>query len=167
MNENKKQLIIWVYALVSIAIIIALILIFKKDKVEIEPVNNEEDSVLVVDEPKQVNKVISTKKAIISPEIDELNNISYTEAFMKYREGRLIQFAGNCQAHPYRMVLSNGSELMLDNRSENKEIISLGDTKHTLTPYGFKIIRLDVPEIPTTFLIDCAVSQNVNTLIIE
>lgn len=150
--------------IVTILFIISLISVFKKDKVEI--VDNGDRSDSLITETEETEKVVYKKKEV-APVVDNLNNISYTEAFMKYNNGRLIQFAENCQSHPNRMVIATGSELMLDNRSENKEVISLGDAKYTLDPYGFKIIKLNPDQIPTTYLIDCAISQNVNTLIVE
>ncbi len=122
----------------------------------------------IIKAPKQSTKVVYKKRKIKPvPLIKKLNRISYTEAFMKYHNGNLIQFTENCQSSPSRMVIANGSDLMLDNRSPNKEVISIANIKYTLDPYGFEIIRLNSPKTPVTNLIDCTVSRNVNTLIIE
>ncbi len=163
MKEYKKEIIISGSVLIAVIIVIGLISLFKKTKVE-APV---EGSVSILTRVEDKPAEVAPRKRKAAPVVDELNNISYTEAIMKYREGRLIQFSENCQSSPYRMVIANGSELMLDNRSENKEIISIGNTKHTLAPYGFKVIKVSEPTVPATHLIDCALSQNVNTLIVE
>ena len=170
-KKYKKEILLVAAILVTIIFIISLIFLFKKDKTEEpKPINQNDSTLLETEtetESEQEEKVVYKKKGAVASEVDNLNNLSYTEAFMKYNDGRLIQFAENCQSHPNRMVIANGSEIMLDNRSLNKEIISIGDEKYTLAPYGFKIIKLNLNQIPTTYLIDCTISQNVNTLIVE
>ncbi len=169
MKNNKKEIYIGLAVLVSVIFVVSLISVFKKKKVEAPIANNELDNLLTASVvPLPSKKVYRKRKTMnVLSEMDKLNNISYTEAIMKYNDGHLIQFAENCQSNPYRMVIANGSELMLDNRSSNKEIISIGNTKYNLSPYGFRIIKLNELNVPATNLIDCTISKNVNTLIVE
>jgi hypothetical protein len=86
---------------------------------------------------------------------------------MKYYDGNILQFDSNCQSHPASLAIANGSQLLLDNRSNNSEVITIGENKYTLDPYGYKVITLNIPKVPEAFTIDCKVAQNVSTLIVE
>jgi len=176
MKKNNKEIYIGAAVLVTVIFIASLISVFNKHKLE-APVNaNEEvstplDTQLSAQNTTKINKRVarSSKANVNTANTEEvkLNGISYTEAYMKYNDGHIIQFSDNCQSSPYRIVLKNGSELMLDNRSTKKEIVSIGDARYNLGAYGFKVIRLKEVKTPSTNLIDCTTSQNVNTLIIE
>ncbi len=156
MKYNKKTLI--TACILATALIIAFVFSLKNKKVE-APLSVPVVSTPTIAQPKYFSRPKVIVENVIMP--------SYTESFMKYYNGNIIQFANNCQSHPYSLVIANGSKIMLDNRSPNAEVITIGDNKYNLGPYGYQIITLNVPQIPTTFTIDCKFAQNVNTLIIQ
>ncbi len=165
-EEHKREIFIGIAVLIAVILVIIFFFVFKKNKVE-APMKQPVASI-ITPKPKKPAKIIHRRKKIVAlSELDKLNKISYTEAFMKYRNGHIIQFSKNCQSSPYYLVVPKGSNLMLDNRSDSREVISIGDNKYDLDPYGFEIIHLSTPKVPTKHLISCTVSRNVNTLIIE
>ncbi len=92
-------------------------------------------------------------------------SISYQNALVQYKDAR-IQLDKNCQATPNNMTFKNGTNIMIDNRSEKIRTIKVGSV-FSIKPYGFKIVRLSSSTLPATWYVDCDKSQNVATLIIQ
>lgn len=158
-KTHKKECIIGGAVIIAL-IIICLAYNFKHKKV-IAPVL-ENNPVVSTPETVPMQKISNKKSVSTNPE-----TLTYTEAYMKYNHGSILQFDKNCQSHPNNMVITNGSKIMLDNRGDNAEMIKIGDMSYSLDAYGFKIVTVDVSKIPTTYSIDCKFAQNVNTLTIE
>ncbi len=154
--KNKKELIVG-GSIVAVLLIIGFVFTIKHKKAEAPLANIPTVTAPAAVIPKKHLKV--TK--IDAPEL------TYTEAYTKYNNGHLIQFGPNCQSIPVATVLSNGSALMLDNRSNTAEVITIGDNNYALAPYNFSIINLNVAQTPATFSIDCKAGENVHTLVIE
>lgn len=162
--KNRKEDVIFV------AVLLVLVLVFivfkvinnKKAKEAAEVIAPEVIAPAVEGQPAKV-VIIKKKKpaATIWPEL------SYSEEFAKYRDGRLVQFNNDCQVFPSSMVIKNGASVMLDNRSKVQQVITLGENKYTLAPYDFEIMTIKAPAIPTTYFVDCNEKQNVTTIIVE
>lgn len=162
--KNRKEDVIFIAVLLVLIVIFVGFKIVKGKKVEAPVV---EDTVVISTpvektQPKKI-KVIKEEKpvATVWPEL------SYSDEFNKYRNGRLVQFNPDCQVFPTSLAIANGSSIMLDNRSNVQQVITLGDNKYTLAPFDFEIMTLTAPQIPTTYLLDCNERQNVTTLILE
>ena len=163
MKKRKEDVIFISVLLVLIAIFIVFKIINGR-KAEAPVVMDDVPIDQVIPDLKPIKKPVIVKKekpATIWPEL------SYSEEFAKYRDGRLVQFDMNCGVLRSRMVIANGSSMMLDNRSNKEQLITIGEQKFTLTPYDFEIFTIKTPEIPTTYLIDCNERQNVATIIVE
>jgi hypothetical protein len=93
--------------------------------------------------------------------------LSYTDAVALYSNGRRIQFDEVCQAKPSRAVFSNGTIIMIDNRSAQDRTIKIGDTTYAIKPYSYRLAKLSASKIPTTYLVDCDNQQNPATIIVE
>ena len=175
MKYNRKAVISAI--ILALALIIAFIFAVKKQKVE-APMN-QSSSLSKLDISKDLTQSPSTYRG------SNLNNnlnqedkatgisltgvpvLSYTDTFMKFRNNNIIQLSNGCQSRPTSIVVANGSQILLDNRADNSEVITIGDNKYDIDAYGFKVITLDVSKIPSVYTIDCKVAQNVTTLTVE
>ena len=159
--KQKTGIIIASCALLAIALIMVLVLVFRHKKVEAPTQEVQVPVQEAITAPlKKINHNIKKQQVIV-------NGLTYTEAVAKYGNGYRIQFGSNCQSHPESFVISSGSTVMLDNRSNNSEVITIGDNKYNLDPYGFSIINISAPKIPTTYTMSCKAQPNVNTVIVE
>lgn len=162
-KKYKKELAISVSVLVVLAIIGFVVKM--KHHSNAEAPSTPETGVFNALQVTEQPKTISGKKKVTSPVATP--EISYTEAYTKYKDGHVLQFNEQCQAFPKTMSIANKSVLMLDNRSSHDEVIKIGENAYQIPAYGFKIVNLDIAKIPATFTVDCLKSQNVNTLIVE
>jgi hypothetical protein len=161
--KNRKEDVIFVAVLLALVLVFILFKVTKGEKAE-APLVDDVPVDQIVPDLKPIKKPIIVKKekpATIWPEL------SYSEEFARYRDGRLVQFDMNCGVLRSRMAIANGSSMMLDNRSNKEQLITIGDQKFTLTPFDFEIFTIKASEIPTTYLIDCNERQNVATLLVE
>ncbi|MEK7585779.1 MAG: hypothetical protein AAB477_00895 [Patescibacteria group bacterium] len=157
MKKNKNTLI--GAGILALALIIAFVFAVKNKKAE-APLEVPTQSISTIEgQPRRVSRPTMMSDTVV--------DASYTETFMKYYDGNILQFDSNCQSHPTSLMIANGSRLLLDNRSNNSEVITIGENKYTLAPYNFQVITLNIPKIPTTFTVDCKVAQNVSTLTVE
>ncbi len=92
---------------------------------------------------------------------DEL--LSYGDVVRLYGEKR-IQFDGQCQAVPTRMVYKEGETIVLDNRSEELIGVKFIDDIYALPPYHVRIVTLNRQGI---FTIDCGQRKNVAEIIVQ
>jgi hypothetical protein len=93
--------------------------------------------------------------------------ISYADALVKYQNDRIQLAAGmTCAATPIDMTFTNGTTIMLDNRSPDPRTVKIG-TDYTVKGYGFKIIKLSSATLPATWLVDCDGQQNVATILLQ
>ncbi len=91
--------------------------------------------------------------------------MTYAQALATYADKR-IQLDTTCQAHPNNVTYKNGTSIMIDNRSPQAVSVHIGAT-YAVKAYGFKIIKLTSATLPSTLLIDCGVSQNVATILLQ
>lgn len=164
--KNRKEDIIFVAVLVILVLIFVIFKVVKGRKVEAPSL---EENTQVTDTLNPTNSQPTQKVTVIrKKKSDSLwPELSYTETFVKYQNGRLLQFDPTCQARPINMVLKSGSELMLDNRGNQKVSIVIGDTVHKLDAYGYEVVKLSSETIPATYQVDCGARQNVSTIVLE
>lgn len=160
-KSHKKELIITISVLIALSIIGFAFKMKHNRNAEAPSIPDTviPDALSVTEKPR----VISKKKPITVPVVE----MSYTEAYTKYKDGHVLQFNEQCQAFPKTMSIANKTVLMLDNRSSHDEVIKIGENAYEIPAYGFKIVNLDIEKVPTVFTVDCLKSQNVNTLIVE
>lgn len=91
---------------------------------------------------------------------------SYGEAVKQY-ETRRIQFDMYCQANPVNNTYKNGTSIMLDNRSGDARIITVGGVQYRLDGYGWKIITLSSKTLPATLAVDCGAGRNVSKILLQ
>ena len=159
MKYDKKTLI--GAGIVGLLVVIALVSMLRHKKAE-APM--QAPSVIVNMPETKASPVVAHMKKTPS---DMTEHMSYAEAFAMYSHGNIIQFDDACQSHPMSLFMTNGSKVMLDNRSTHSETITLGDTSYSMKPFDFKIVTIRIPHVPTTYTIDCKTAQNVTTLTIE
>ena len=152
-NGMKNKTLLWV--VVAVVIVVIVVMARRSNTTPVaSPTITASTSISVSSAPKatpaQTNKPI----------------LSYQEALNKYG-GTRFQFNSACQATPTHMVIKKGSAIMLDNRANVARTVSVGTTKYSLMPYGFRIVVPTSKTYPATMLIDCGAQQNVATLLIE
>lgn len=93
--------------------------------------------------------------------------LTYTQAINVYANRR-IQFDVNCAVIPNNLVFKKGTQVMLDNRSNQKRAVFFDGNQYNLEPYGFKIITLSTSlPLPHTVRIDCGSGKNNGQLILQ
>ncbi len=93
--------------------------------------------------------------------------LSYGDAVVKYENFR-IQFAPGCLwAVPSQMVAKNPVTLMLDNRSDSGQKITLVKTTYTIKPYDYAIVTLNEKTLPQTVGIACNGQYNVAQILLQ
>ena len=146
------------------AVVLVLIVIFgfralghKDSEVTEAPVINTETISNPVVAPK---KVVHTKKPVTP-------KMSYADALKTYGNGYRIQFDNNCQAFPRSSVYSNGTTIMLDNRTDKEQNIKIGANTYKVSAYGYELAKLTSTKSPTEYLVDCGSQQNPASIIVE
>lgn len=91
------------------------------------------------------------------------SNLTYSQLVAQYGNNR-IQFNSSCQAVPSSLVLKNGTGILLDNRSNMTQVISLNGATYTLVPYGYRVVTLTSSLLPTSLSISCNSSVNTGTI---
>ena len=160
--KNRKEDVIFVAALLALVLIFVIFKVVKGKKAEAPA--TDITPVTTVSNDQTAPKAVVIKKKSTNTLWPEL---SYTETFMKYQNGNLLQFGQDCQARPVTMAIKNGSDLMLDNRDNKEEVITFGNIKYTLPAYGYEVINLSVKNVPVTYQVDCSTAQNVATIVME
>ena len=88
----------------------------------------------------------------------------YADLVLKY-EDRTLQFNESCQASKESTVgFKQGTDVLLDNRSDSSAKIVIGSRTFNLKAYGYKVIDLGSVG---TYKIDCNENQNVLTLTVQ
>lgn len=105
----------------------------------------------------------SVRKATATP---SASLQSYESALKQYGNHR-IQFDMYCQASPSRLSVSNGTSVMLDNRSGDARVISVGGVGYSLDGYGWKVVTVSSKTLPATIGLDCGSGRNVGTIVVQ
>jgi hypothetical protein len=85
--------------------------------------------------------------------------LSYGDAVTKYMNSR-IQFNQNCQAIPGQTVLANPVTIMLDNRSDQTQVITIAGHSYSVTAYNYVLVTLNEKNLPETLHVNCNNQMN-------
>ncbi len=92
---------------------------------------------------------------------------SYGDMVAKYSFNR-IQFAPGClQATPNQIAIANPVTLMLDNRSDQAQTITIGTHNYMVAPYNYVIATINEPALPVTLFVSCNQQKNVAQIILQ
>lgn len=91
---------------------------------------------------------------------------SYSQLVQEYADRR-IQFDERCQATPENITYKNGTTVMLDNRSSQSRVVTIGGVKYSLAGYGYKLVTLNNPQLPKELLISCGAGVNVGRILLQ
>jgi len=91
------------------------------------------------------------------------SNLSYSQLVAQYGANR-IQFNQDCQASPSSMVLKTGTSILLDNRSNKTQVVSLNGSSYTLVAYGYRVVTLSSSSLPKTIGVTCNGQVNTGTI---
>jgi hypothetical protein len=92
--------------------------------------------------------------------------MSYGDAVTKYANSR-IQFDQNCHAFPSQMAVANPVTLMLDNRSNVEQKITLSGKVYGVAAYNYVLVTLNQKALPQNIFINCNQGVNVVEIILE
>ena len=86
---------------------------------------------------------------------------------VKEYEGRRIQFDQRCQAVPNGVTYKNGTNIMLDNRSNSPVTVKIGNASYSLPGYGYQIVNLFSPSLPNEITVSCGSAGNVGKILLQ
>jgi hypothetical protein len=92
--------------------------------------------------------------------------LSYGEAVTKYGNLR-IQFNPSCQAYPNQIAVANPVTIMLDNRSDSTQIISVAGGSYIVSSYNYVIVTINQKTLPVNLFINCNSSVNVAEIFLQ
>ena len=154
--ENKKNYNLIIGLIAIIAIVALVRFLGSSPSVTVDKVDNGNQVAVESTEDTTTGSVdVSAPKP----------TITYAQALVKYKDAR-IQLDTACQASPNNVTYKNNTSIMIDNRSSVARTIKVGSVL-PIKAWGFKIIKLSSSNLPATWLIDCGVSQNVATVLIQ
>jgi hypothetical protein len=109
----------------------------------------------------------ASKPILIRKPKPKSTTISYGDAVVKYGFNR-IQFAPGClQASPNQISTANPVTLMLDNRSDQAQTITIGSHSYMVAPYNYVIATINETTLPVTLFISCNQQKNVAQIILQ
>lgn len=157
---NKSNIIIASIAIVIVALLIWGFINKSKKTVDNLPLSGSE--LISPIESTPVKKI--TKKV----------SVGYEDALYVYN-GKIIQLSSenisksgpSCQATPINVTYKNGTEIMIDNRTDTNRKVKLGGSTYSVSAYGFKIVKLSSKVLPATWLVDCDSQENIATILIQ
>lgn len=92
--------------------------------------------------------------------------LSYGEAVAMYSNHR-IQFNSLCQGIPGQTVLANHVTIMLDNRSDSPQKITLAGQTYTVAAYNYVLAVLNQKTLPATLHVGCNSQMNAVEIVVE
>lgn len=168
-NRMKKNGMWMILGVVVLLVVIALVVMSKKDVSVVDEDINVSNTEVVVD-AEDITNIKEEEKDVTEESVNTPTKapaLTYQQALEKYKDRRL-QFNDRCQASaPNVVTYKDNTGIMLDNRSAETRTIKVGAT-YTIKPYGFKIITLpDIYRQPQKLLVDCDGQQNVATVLVQ
>lgn len=101
-----------------------------------------------------------------TPQPGTSTKLSYTQALSLY-QGKRIQFTPICQAIPNDVTYKNPVNLMLDNRSNVPQKITIGKVSYNLGAYNFRIVTVSTNVLPQTLYVNCNAQINVARILMQ
>lgn len=81
--------------------------------------------------------------------------------------GKRIQFDQYCQANPGSATFKNDTTIMLDNRSGDARIVTVGGVQYSLGGYGYKLVTVSSTVLPKTLNLNCGAAVNVGQILLQ
>lgn len=106
---------------------------------------------------------VSKAKNSATPVPIATSALSYSQLVAQYGSNR-IQFNQDCQANPSSMALKAGTGILLDNRSNKTQVISLNGASYTLVPYGYRVVTVSSATLPKAIGVTCNGQVNTSTI---
>ena len=183
MSKNK-QAAIW--ATVAVTMLIVGVVTYARQRPK-RPVSNKAPVIktmatdkatptdIVIQTPTSTPEAIATSTATSTrvtipirkrkPPVS--TKLSYGDAVNKYGSLR-IQFSPGClQASPNQIAVANPVTIMLDNRSDSTQIISVAGSTYILNAYDYMIVMVNEKILPVNLFINCNGQKNVAQLILQ
>ncbi len=91
---------------------------------------------------------------------------SYGDMVAQYQNTR-IQFGPDCQAHPNQIAIANPVTLMLDNRSDTAQKITIGKVVYNVAAYNYVIATVNEKVLPVNVFIDCNQQTNAVEILLQ
>jgi hypothetical protein len=157
MKENKKGAVIG-----GIALLIFIgIITFRIS-------NKHAGETVVVPEIPAVAETIAPATDTGAPVIRKPKpKLAYSEAVKLYDNGRRIQFNDACQTFPVGNMIANGTTIMLDNRSIQSRVITIGPSVYKVGSYSYELAKISAPKLPTTYKVNCDQQKNPTVIVVE
>lgn len=92
--------------------------------------------------------------------------LSYGDVVTKYANTR-IQFNQNCQAIPGQTVMANPATVMLDNRSDQTQKITIAGHSYSVSAFNYVLVTLNEKNLPQTLHVDCNNQMNSLQIVLE
>ena len=112
--------------------------------------------------PKPTAVATSTAKVTPRPSVSASGR-SYDQLVKDYANTR-VQFDAQCRATPTSLALKTGSQILLDNRSNQSRVVTVDGASYTLLPYGYQVVTVSSTSLPKTIGINCGSSVNVSSI---
>lgn len=165
MNMSKKSKILWLVVIVVVALV-AVVLWARSRTNNADRAGNTADGSDQLESAEDTSEgSVNKKPAVAGSSGTSAPALTYTQALAKYA-GRVVQFDEQCQATPSSITLKNNTDIMLDNRSSQSRVLTVGGS-YTVKGYSYKIIKLSSGVLPRTILADCQGQQNVATIYLQ
>lgn len=161
MKKQKKYLI----ALVLVAGAIAYWAVGQEDgavKMLVDNLNLQGSPEISQSAPTPTSSGMAPRATAVGAQVTPFNS-AYTVLVQEYADRR-IQFGAACQATPTNSSFRSGTKIMLDNRSGDARVISVGGTKYNFPGYGYLLITLSSKTLPKTLSLNCGAAVNVGTI---
>ena len=91
---------------------------------------------------------------------------SYGDMVTKY-EGFRFQFDPECRAFPNQMATKNPLTVMLDNRSNTWQNITIGTRMYGIAPYNYVIATISETTLPVNLFISCNQLKNTAQILLQ
>lgn len=146
--------------LIALLVLVLAIVLWPKKHI-VEPVVTPEPIVapVVTETPKK------TYYAKLTPKV-ATPRLSYMQALEAYKSSRM-QLGETCHATPFKMVVKNGADIMIDNRGSQARILGFMGQKVTVAAYDYVVLKATSAQLPESILLDCGAQQNVSEILIE
>lgn len=158
---THTQRIWYVIGVLAVLVVLAIVVRGGREPQALETPTPTPQPEAVVATPTPTPKPASKVRASVKPP-----SPTYAEVAQQYT-GRRVQFDVYCQVFPVENTFIEGTEVLLDNRSPDDRVVSLGGIQHGLRGYGWKVVTMTSTEWPATLAIDCGTAKNVGKIVIE
>lgn len=160
--KDSKNVTWLIAGIVAVLVIVIIVLVVRSPK--------KEASEVVIETPSQDALVTPNKAPVYytpaPTQVALAPKPSYDEAVRAYGDHR-VQFGENCLATPARASFKSGSNIMLDNRSNETKVFVVGGVSYTVAARDFVGIQLPVVGESQDIMIDCGSMENVATLVVQ